>query len=320
MNSEQFCEIGQKLFGSNRGWKSSLANAINVSPATISQISNGKDPSIKVQEKLIRLSGEDVNVNSISTEEENKESNNDAFERIQKRYSVMEKMVTNVALGNFPSLIISGGSGTGKSFLTQKVLKEQDVKFEIVKGVASGVGMLVPLYTVSDGGIIVFDDCDSVFSDEDALNVLKAALDSTSERQISWLKASSYLKEQEIPNKFDFNGSVIFITNKDLQQKSDGNNRFSAHYSALINRSMYLDLTMRTLRDKCLRIRQIVSEGGFDHYDLGSEQKEEIVTFIEENSNRWRELSLRLVHHLAKMVKVDDSWKEMAEVSFMRSM
>lgn len=74
------------------------------------------------------------------------------------------------------------------------------------------------LYT-HNGKLILFDDCDSVFDDDDAVNVLKGALDSSEVREISWQSARPVknAKGEIIPQKFEFTGRVIFISN--LPQK-----------------------------------------------------------------------------------------------------
>ncbi len=78
----------------------------------------------------------------------------------------------------------------------------------------SAIGLYSKLYEFSDSkNILVFDDCDSILLDDVALNLLKGALDSGKKRVISWLSESSALRREGIPDRFEFKGSVIFITN-----------------------------------------------------------------------------------------------------------
>jgi len=63
------------------------------------------------------------------------------------------------------------------------------------------------------GSVIVFDDCDTVLFDDLSLNILKAALDSGKKRIIQWNTESRVLDREGIPDKFEFEGAVIFITN-----------------------------------------------------------------------------------------------------------
>jgi len=115
-------------------------------------------------------------------------------------------------------LIISGMPGLGKTFLTLQKLRragyKEGVDFIHVKGRSTAAGMFITLFENSDK-LIIFDDCDSVFKDKDAINLLKGALDSYDKRTIGWLAAKP-LKDQDglaLPRFFNFTGRVIFITN-----------------------------------------------------------------------------------------------------------
>jgi hypothetical protein len=61
---------------------------------------------------------------------------------------------------------------------------------------------------------VVFDDCDSVLTSDDTLMVFKGALDTKEQRIVSW-QAEAKLDET-LPPFFEFKGTVIFITNMDL--------------------------------------------------------------------------------------------------------
>ena len=88
--------------------------------------------------------------------------------------------------------------------------------------------------------LVIFDDCDSVFADELALNILKAALDSGKTRKICWNSDSRLLREEGIPNTFNFNGSAIFITN--LKFDNVRSTKIKDHLEALMSRCHYIDL------------------------------------------------------------------------------
>jgi hypothetical protein len=66
----------------------------------------------------------------------------------------------------------------------------------------SGIGLFATLYKYSDPkNVIVLDDCD-IWQDQDALNILKGALDSGKTRRISWNKDSRILSDEGIPNTY----------------------------------------------------------------------------------------------------------------------
>ena len=169
--------------------------------------------------------------------------------------------------------------------------------------------------------VLVFDDCDSIFSDELSLNILKAALDSKKTRRIHWNTDSFKLRNEGVPDSFEFKGSAIFITNIKFDNVKSAKMR--DHLTALESRCHYIDLTIDTDREKMLRIKQITNDGMLDEYRFCAETQanivEEIVEFCESNKNRLRELSLRTVLKVADLAKAfPDKWEAMAENTVMR--
>jgi hypothetical protein len=182
----------------------------------------------------------------------------------------------------------------------------------------SAIGLYSKLYEFSNSGnVLVFDDCDSVLLDELSLNILKAALDSSKKRTISWNTDSRVLRSEGIPNSFEFKGSAIFITN--IKFEHVRSKKLRDHLDALESRCHYLDLTIDTAREKILRIKQIVNDGMLDAYELEQEQKDEIVQFIEVNKEKMRELSLRMVIKVADLrVAMPEKWKAVAALTCMK--
>jgi len=198
-------------------------------------------------------------------------------------------------------------------------LASKKVRFEVVKGAMSGIGLFAKLYKFSDAkNVLVFDDCD-IWEDQDAINVLKGALDSGKTRRISWNKDSRILREEGIPNSFNFNGSIIFITNKSFDTKKAG--KMQPHLDALQSRCHFLDLTVDSERDKMLRIKQVHrdADGGlFVDYDFTQEQTDEIMSFIWDNHSKLREVSLRMCLKVADLVKISANWRELAKATCMK--
>jgi hypothetical protein len=225
-------------------------------------------------------------------------------------------------------MIVSGPPGVGKSFgIEQEVEKAQlfdtvankRLRVQVVKGSATAIGLYQTLYHHSDANcMLVFDDCDSILLDDVSLNLLKGALDSGKKRTISWLSESSALRREGIPDRFEFKGSVIFITNLKFDQMKS--QKLRDHLDALQSRCHYLDLTLDTMRDKILRIRQIAQDGMlFQNYDFTDEEQEEIVQFMSQNQNRLREMSLRMALKIADLRKLSaERWTRLAETTCMK--
>jgi hypothetical protein len=164
----------------------------------------------------------------------------------------------------------------------------------------------------------VFDDCDVVFSDELALNILKAALDSSERRWISWNTDSRLLRSEGIPDRFEFKGAAIFITN--LKFAHVKSKKLKSHLDALESRCHYIDLEMDTHREKLLRIKQVVEGAGMlDRYDFDDATKQEVVDFVNNNADRLNELSLRMVLKVADLRKsFPKNWTAMARTTCMK--
>jgi hypothetical protein len=215
----------------------------------------------------------------------------------------------------------------GKSFGVEEVLARDDLfdlmgqrkpKYEIVKGAMSAIGLYAKLYEFSsEKNIIVFDDCDSVLLDDLSLNILKAALDSSKKRTISWNTDSRLLRSEGIPDRFEFKAGAIFITN--IKFENVRSKKLQDHLAALESRCHYIDLQMDTDREKVLRIKQIVQDGMLDEYDLSDVAKIDVVDFVANNRAKLRELSLRTVLKVAQLRKAfADNWEAMAEVTVMK--
>lgn len=250
------------------------------------------------------------------------------MERIGERFDIMDSMTQAVVDGVVRSMIVVGPPGVGKSFNVVKKLEEAnlfnmiggDIRFEVVKGATTALGLYAKLYEYSkEGDVLVFDDCDSILMDELSLNILKAALDTNKKRTIHWNSDSKLLQREGIPNKFDFKGACIFITN--IKFDSIRSTKLRDHLSALESRSHYIDLTMNTMRDKLLRIKQIARTGElFKGYNFENGEDQEILTFMEECQGRLREMSLRCAVKLADLRKtMPMNWKRTAEVTLMKN-
>jgi len=134
---------------------------------------------------------------------------------------VFEDLVTYIDMvvdGDMYSLLLTGQAGVGKTYLVTKRLGERGLKrnedYFKITGKTTAAGMYMTLYE-HNGKMILFDDCDSVFGDDNAVNVLKGALDTAKVREISWNSAVPLKTpdKKAVPKRFDFTGKVIFISN-----------------------------------------------------------------------------------------------------------
>ena len=197
------------------------------------------------------------------------ESDEDIVNRLRERFEILTDMTRAVKSGDVRAMIVSGPPGVGKSFGVEEVLSKDDLfnvlgerkpRYEIVKGAMSALGLYAKLYEFSDAkNVLVFDDCDSILMEDLSLNILKGALDSSKKRTIAWNTDSRLLRSEGIPDRFEFKGAAIFITNIKFEHVKS--KRLRDHLDALESRCHYIDLQMDTEREKILRIKQIVNDG-----------------------------------------------------------
>ena len=141
-------------------------------------------------------------------------------------FKEMYKYIKMVANGLVPSVIICGAPGVGKTWKTTTLLKslgyEEDVNMYTIKGKCTPRRLYLHLYDFQDkNNIVLIDDADALVgpkAPEDCINILKAALDSTSDDQgrLVTYGVGGPLKDDEgmdIPKKFYYRGGVIVLTN-----------------------------------------------------------------------------------------------------------
>lgn len=257
------------------------------------------------------------------------ETDEQAMDRIRERFDILTEMSRACVSGDIRAMIVSGPPGVGKSFGVEQEIDKacmfdkiagKRLRAEVVKGSATPIGLYQTLYKYSDTNcVVVFDDCDSILLDDVALNLLKGALDSGKKRKISWLADSRILRQEGIPDSFEFKGSVIFITNLKFDKMKS--QKLRDHLDALQSRCHYLDLTLDTMRDKILRIRQIAKDGVlFQDYDFDTCVQDEIIDFMSEKQTRLREMSLRMALKIADLRKLSPlNWKRLAETTCMKA-
>ena len=257
------------------------------------------------------------------------ETDDEVMARIGERFDILDQMTKATIAGDVRAMIVVGPPGVGKSYGVEKQLEQSGlfdklagrrIKYEVIKGAMTPIGLYCTLYKHSDPcNVLVFDDCDSVFQDDLSLNILKAALDSGKKRRIYWNSDSHMLTREGVPDNFDFKGACIFITN--LQFQNIKSKKLQDHLAALQSRCHFLDLTLNTQRDRFLRIKQIFRKGDlFQDYDFTPEQGEEILAFMDENKSRLREMSLRMALKIADLTKVSTTnWKALAASTCMNN-
>lgn len=273
--------------------------------------------------RAARNSAERIANLKVSYAESKHETEEQIDARIAERFDILDVLTEACIVGNSRALIVSGPAGLGKSYTVEKALQNWDpneINHTIVKGYVRATGLVKLLYQYREHGqVIVFDDADSIFFDDVSLNLLKAVCDTTERRRVSWLSEGKLVDEESadlIPRSFDFNGTVIFISNYDFDAMIDRGHKLAPHLQALVSRAHYIDLAMKTRRDYLVRIRQVIRQGLLS--ELSFEARSDVITFIEQNHEKLRELSLRMALKIGALRKQGGDWQKVARITCCR--
>lgn len=239
---------------------------------------------------------------------------------IEERFDVLREVLEQALDGDIRSVIISGPAGVGKSHMLEAMLKDRDPDgetYDVSKGYVLATGLYKLLWKHRDGGIVVFDDADKILFDPVSLNLLKGACDSGGNRTVAWLSQAEFFDDNGDPidKKFEFNGTVIFISNLDFDGEISRGSKLGPHLQALISRSMYIDLAMHNQRACFLHIKNMVLNKNI----LGEKDLEvvnDVVAFIEKNLSSLRELSLRTALKVHKVRKNrNPRWEAISKIT-----
>lgn len=236
--------------------------------------------------------------------------------RIKDTYDSMNELVRAVASNTVNSLVVAGGAGLGKSYTVNKVLQEVnggDYGYVFHRGYLRATHLFRLLWENRHAGqVIVLDDCD-IWHDETALNILKAALELKPVRRIGWGSEKEFTDEdgEVIPRYFDFEGSVIFLTNLQIRDLINSGSKQAPHLSAIESRSLVLDLKIKSKKEYLIKIKQTLEEGMLRDKGISRIEEDEILEFMEDNIDRLVEVSLRMVEKIASLYRASDDWKKL---------
>lgn len=245
-------------------------------------------------------------------------SDEDIQKDIDSRFASLDMFTYGVVAGEYRSMIVSGNPGIGKTYTLEYILESakdaEKIHFESVRGFVRATGLYKLLWENREKGhVLMFDDADSVFADETALNLLKGALDTTKKRTISWRSEKVFEDATggEIPQSFDFNGAVIFVTNINFQREVARQGKLAPHLDALMSRSFYLDLNLLSTRELLVRIQSVVSNSSIlSSMNVTKANQKTILNYLIDNASRLRELSLRSVVKLGNIMRVAKTTEE----------
>lgn len=228
----------------------------------------------------------------------------------ENRFKLLEEMAIATAMGESPSLIVSGSAGIAKTTTVINVLESLNVDYALVKGGITPVAFYKKLHDNRElGKVLVLDDVKGIL-DEKAIMLLMSATDSQPKRLVGWNSSRKVLddNDEEIPNEFIFEGSIIYISNIDFYKESEANNSMAEYLKAMISRSFVLDLALRTTTEMLCRVKSVLFNN-MNHIEL--DDKHKIYNFLFDNAKQLREISLRSVNKLQIIINMyGNDWQE----------
>lgn len=235
---------------------------------------------------------------------------------INNRFAAVDRMAEGLGEGKFRSMLVSGNPGIGKTYnlesIFDRLCSDGSIQLTKVSGFVKATGLFRLFWENREPNqIIMLDDCDAIFTDEVALNLLKAACDSTHRRWISWRSEKKFDDKTgsadadengDIPKEFEFKGHIAFVTNLDFDKLILAQNRIAPHLEALVSRAFYLDLNISSTRELFIRIKEVVNNTDM-LMDFNDDAKVTIIGYMERNVASMREISLRMVLKLSQLYR-----------------
>ena len=106
-------------------------------------------------------------------------------------FGLLDQGIADVKSGRSKTLLITGTPGIGKTFTVAKQLAGADS--ESFKGGITSAAALYRLLFINNakGKILIFDDLDTLFEDKECVNILKGALESSNEAEVSYISSNN---------------------------------------------------------------------------------------------------------------------------------
>lgn len=220
---------------------------------------------------------------------------------INQRFDFVKQLTDMVLDNHVKSFVLSGPGGIGKSYeLTRKLLEKEyreDIDYVTIKGALTAKG-LFDIFKNNSTKLIILDDTDDSLKDQKAVNLIKAAVDTTGEkRTISWVTTEGI-------DQVEFTGQIIFITNLPKQKVPQ----------PILSRSFMVDLHM-TPSETIERLEFILPNMDTD---LPIEQRRECLELLNEYREITRDLNARTLLKLFAIRANGEQtgvWRELATYS-----
>jgi hypothetical protein len=262
-----------------------------------------------------------------------KKTKNPVINGVLEKFDTVYKMTNIFASENgsaMNGLLISGDAGTGKTHWVNKGLAEATEENNIIYIKGSSItapAIFVKLFLARrKGQVLVLDDVDIIHKSgaelSAILDLFKGATEMTKgERILAWERAGSnqLMSELGVPRSFDFQGSIIWITNDTLDQIAK---KAKGHWYAISSRfnpiTVYLNeqekllYTLHLIEEGLLGENCHAKEGGYPEDIIESTSE-----YILENFRDFDNMTPRLAIKIADTMQTyPEDWKMLCDQQF----
>ena len=136
---------------------------------------------------------------------------------VVRTYEELGKYVRAYVEGHLGLMILTGNPGLGKSHGLKSALGTEAC---IIEGSTTAFGMYLRLYAAADMPVLI-DDIDSLYSDRDAVRLMKCLCQTDTVKTISWNSDARTLVKKNIPSQFQTTSKVAIVANEWQQSNKD---------------------------------------------------------------------------------------------------
>ena len=235
-------------------------------------------------------------------------------------YGNLAEQIKGVAEGRW-HLVVNGPTGSGKTEFVKKTL---DAYCKTIPTFNSGALSAVMLFKLlyenrRKGDVLVIDDTDSIFESVEAVEVLKAALDTQTKKTVEWNKYSQALSTHGVPTTFAYSGKVIIITNRYCVRNPQGaKNKVDRMLLPLWSRVMYFAAGLPTRQWEMQSVKMFHQNDEircFAEKGIDAKGQKAIINFVDSQQDEFHDVSFRLISQISDLYLAfnkQGTWKQHA--------
>lgn len=256
---------------------------------------------------------------------------NPIVQEVCDRFDTVYKICKVFVTGNSAQkgIIISGDAGTGKSHFVKQAFVDTEstdrVDYNKSKSFTAASFYVKLFLNRHPGDVVTFDDCGlEHLTGKDfqvITDMIKGATEMTKgERIIGWERAAvnKLMEEKGVPSQFDFQGSIIWITNSSFEKLAK---KFGEHWEAMQSRFIQVPIRLNQ-QEKLMYTLYLLEDVGMLNGKLcetkeGGYSKEivqETIDYIRNNYKYMNNVTARVAAQIADtMEQYPNDWKTLIE-------